>query len=312
MNSIKEKNFISAVVYFNNDEKIAEGSISFLYKTLADNFENFEIICVDDGSVDNTAEVIRTSAPSDECCALTLIRMSCFQGREAAMSAGVNISIGDYVFEFDNADFNFESDLIMEIYRKAQEGFDIVSGVDKNYKKLSSRFFYNLFNRHTNFGNEVKSEFLRIVSRRAVNRVYSMGKFVKYRKALYANCGLKVAEVSYKSKKKHTSENKRDRFYRAETAITSMILFTDIAYKVSIAFSMLMMLAAILIGVYTIVVFSTNHAVEGFATTMLVISGSFFAVFCLFAIVIKYLSVLIQLVFKEQEYMIESVEKISK
>ncbi len=308
----KEKNFVSAVVYFNNDEKIAEETVNTLYGVLSENFDNYEIICVDDGSADNTADVIRKAAPCDDGCALTIVKMSSFQGREAAMSAGVNLSIGDYVFEFDSADFNFEPDLIMQIYRKAQQGYDIVSGVDTSYKKLSSKFFYNLFNKGAHLSNPVKSESLRVVSRRAVNRVYSMGKFVKYRKALYANCGFKVADIKYKSNKKTSSKNRQDRGYRSETAITSMILFTDLAYKLSIAFSVLMMIATILTGIYTIVVFATNNAVEGFATTMLVISGSFFAVFCLFAIIIKYLSVLIQLVFNEQEYMVESIEKISK
>ncbi len=311
MNYSKEKNFVSAVIYFSNDEKIAEKSINTVSDVLSRNFENYEIICVDDGSVDNTVEVIRNSC-FESNCALTIVKMSSFQGREAAMSAGVNLSIGDYVFEFDTADFNFDSELIMKIYRKSQEGYDVVSGVDKNYKKLSSKLFYNLFNRGANLSNPVKSETLRVVSRRAINRVYSMGKFVKYRKALYANCGFKVTDVVYESEKKQSGKKRHDKVNSTETAITSMILFTDLAYKLSFVFSMLMMLATIATAVYTIIVFATKNVVEGFATTMLVISGSFFAVFVLFAIIIKYLSVLVQLVFNEREYMIESIEKRSK
>ncbi len=312
MITAKEKNFVSAVVFFNNNADTAKESIEILYNVLGNSFENYEIICVDDGSTDDTANVIRESARADENCALTLVKMSSFQGCEAAMSAGVNLSIGDYVFEFDNSLFNFAPELINKVYHKALEGYDIVSAVDKNYKKLSSRFFYNIFNKGANLSNPVKSETFRIVSRRAINRVYSMGKFVKYRKALYVNCGFKSADITYESDSKFKFIAKNERAYRTETAVTSMILFTNLAYKLSLAFSLLMMAATIFIGIYTFIVFATNNAVEGFATTMLVMSGSFFAVFVLFAIVIKYLSVLVQLVFNEREYMIESIEKISK
>lgn len=308
----KEKNFVSAVVYFHNNASTAAESIRLLYAVLGKSFESFEIICVDDGSGDGTPEVIRNAVPADSGCALTIVKMSRFQGCEAAMSAGTNLSIGDYVFEFDSSVFSFPEDMILQVYRKAQEGFDIVSAVDKSYKKLSSRFFYNIFNKGANLTNPIQSESFRILSRRALNRVYAMGKFVKYRKALYANCGFKQASIRYTGTQKHAAGDKSEKGYRTETAITSMILFTDTAYKLSVTFSLLMMAATILIAVYTLVVFLAGNPVEGFATTMLVMSGSFFAVFLLFAIVIKYLSVLVQLVFNEQEYMIESIEKISK
>ena len=308
----KDKKFISAVVYFHNNADTAAQTVKTLYTVLESSFESFEIICVDDFSTDKTSDVIRQAIPAGHSFALTIVTMSRFQGCEAAMSAGTNLSIGDYVFEFDSSVFTFPEELILQVYHKAQEGYDIVSAVDKSYKKLSSRFFYNIFNKGANLSNPVKSESFRILSRRALNRVFAMGRFVKYRKALYANCGFRQTSIPYKADKKHSATDKNEKSYRLETAITSMILFTDTAYKLSIGFSGLMMLATILTAIYTLVVFVTNNAIEGFATTMLVMSGSFFGVFFLLAIVIKYLSVLVQLVFNEQEYMIASIEKVSK
>ncbi len=304
----KEKNFVSAVVYFHNDEATARQSVQRLAAVLDSRFESYEIICVDDGSTDRTAQQIAEAEVKS--CIVSIVKMSGHQGLEAAISAGVNLSIGDYVFEFEKSRFDFPDELILQVYQKALSGYDIVSATNKNYKRASSDIFYSLFNRNARLRHSIKSETFRVVSRRGINRVYAMGKFVKYRKALYANCGLKSANLEYVGSK--CADGEPDRTYRTETAITSMILFTDLAYKVSIAFSLLMMAATVFTGIYTLIVFVLRNAVEGFTTTMLVMSGSFFAVFLLFAIVIKYLSVLVQLIFQEQEYMVESIEKIAK
>ena len=64
--------------------------------------------------------------------------------------------------------------------------------------------------------------------------------------------------------------------------------------------------------VYTLVVFCTGHPVAGWTTTMFVLTVGFAGVFAVLAIVVKYLSLLVDLIFKKQKYLIESVEKIQK
>jgi len=308
----KEKNFVSAVVYMHNSESFIEEFIEKVSKTLEENFLNFELICVDDGSTDNTVSIIKSHSKISDAGTVAIVKLSNYQGYEAAMNAGVDLAIGDYVFEFDSAFIDYDISLIMQVYLKSLEGYDIVSATNNKYKKGSSKLFYTLFNNNANLQYKIKSESFRIVSRRAINKVYSMSKSVKYRKAFYANCGLKSANIEYTGLQKNADRTNLQRDYRSETAATSLILFTNVAYKASLSISVLMMLATVFMAIYSLVTFITNNAIEGFTTTMLVITGSFFAVFVLFAIVIKYLSLLVQLVFNRQEYKIESIEKISK
>jgi polyisoprenyl-phosphate glycosyltransferase len=61
--------------------------------------------------------------------------------------------------------------------------------------------------------------------------------------------------------------------------------------------TLMMMTATLGAAIYSIVVFAIGKPVEGFTTTMLVITGSFFGVFAILAIIIKYLSVLVDLIF---------------
>jgi len=161
-------NFISAVVYVNNNEKLVGSFIENIHKLLSENFLNFEIILIDDGSVDNSSDVIRTAATKTECNSITLVKLNNHQGYEAAMNAGVDLSNGDYVIEFDSPVMDFEPDLIMDVYAKSQEGYDIVSASNSLYKKSSSDLFYSVFNRGANLKYDVQSESFRLVSRRAI------------------------------------------------------------------------------------------------------------------------------------------------
>lgn len=312
MISNKEENFISAIVYLHNHEPFVEMFLQKISDLLGENFINYEIICVDDGSTDQTIPKIKQTVQNLEQCTLSIVKLNNYQGYEAAMNAGVDMAIGDYVLEFDSPVIDYDISLIMDAYRKTGEGYDIVSASNTLYKRASSSFFYRIFNQGARLQYAVRSESFRVASRRSVNTVYSMGRSIKYRKAFYANCGLKSCCLEYTGKKEWMRYKETDRAHRVDTAATSLVLFTDTAYKVSLGISLFMMLATVFMAIYAVVTFVTRRAIEGFTTTMLVMTGSFFAVFVLFAIVIKYLSVIVQLIFQKQDYRIESVEKITK
>ena len=98
----KEKNFVSAVVYLYNEENSVKKFLTSLNELLKTNFEKYEIICVNDTSTDNTAKAVEEFCDENSVKSLTMIDTSFFQGVENAMVAGLDISIGDFVFEFDS------------------------------------------------------------------------------------------------------------------------------------------------------------------------------------------------------------------
>jgi len=308
----KEKSFISAVVYVNNNESNIVEFLDGLINTLKTGFEKFEIICVDDASEDASVAKIRGVAEQLENGIVSIINMSYFQGLEASMNAGVDLAIGDFVFEFDNNVIDYELSLIMDVYKQSLQGYDIVAASNAK-RRLSSTLFYSLFNRNAKMQYELTTETFRILSRRAINRIHSMSKTIPYRKAVYANCGLKTNLIFYeRSASIDPVKSKRAEKNRYDVAINSLILFTDVAYKIAIFLALLMM-GATLAGVfYTIAIFILGQPVAGYTTIMLVTTGGFFGVFSILGIIIKFLSILVDLVFKKQKYVIESIEKISK
>ena len=306
--NMKEKNFVSAVVYVRNAESVIDKCIETLYDVLGQNFKKFEIICVNDASTDKSKEVIKKYARNNRDSMLSIVNMSYFQGLEASMCAGVDLAIGDFVFEFDSPIIDFKPELIMEIYNHALKGYDIVSCGSGN-SRTKSKLFYKIYNHFSGTQYKLRSETFRVISRRAINRVQSMSINMPYRKALYANCGLAHDYVRYESiGGAKTAQNLKSPH---DTALSSLMLFTNIVFKLTLTITALMMLLMIGTAIYALVIFLTGNPVEGFTTIILLISGAFFAVFAILAAVIRYLSLILGLVFFKQKYLIQSIEKIT-
>lgn len=313
MISNKEKNFISAVVYVHNNEKEIGDFLEKINEKLNSNFEKYEIICVNDSSIDDSVKEIKKVADNINGTIVSIINMSYYQGIELSMNAGVDLAIGDFVYEFDNINIDYDLDTIIKVYYESLKGFDIVGAKANKKERLTSRIFYKLYNKNSNSMYQIHTESFRIISRRAINRVKAMNKTIPYRKAIYANCGLKLNVIKYDVVKDFNNKlNKEIKDTRIGLAIDSIILFTDVSYKVAIFMSLFMMIVAIITGIYTIVVFLCGQPIAGWTTTMLLLSFAFFGIFAILTIMIKYLSILIDLIFKKQKYLIESIEKITK
>lgn len=309
----KEKNFVSAIVYVRNAEKSIEKFLSVVTKELTGNFEHSEIICVNDSSNDDSARIIREFAKDrDDLPEITILNMSFFHGLEVAMNAGCDLAIGDFVFEFDTPVVDYDGSEIMNVYKKSLEGFDVVSASANRKERGSSKMFYKIFDKYTDLSYQMHTETFRIISRRMINRVLSMNHSVPYRKVLYASSGLKSANLVYAplSDSKTVPLKKEEKKYRKGLATESLILFTKLGYSASFALTIFMMAVAIIVAIYSVVIFAVGHPVEGWTTTILFLAVAFFGLFAILTIVLKYLQVLVDLIFKRKKYNFEGIERL--
>ena len=309
MSNNKEQKFVSAVVYIHNNDDEVEDKLKIIDSVFADTFERYEIICVNDASDDSSVDKIKEFSTKLSGGELTVIHLSFYHGLEAAMNAGVDLAIGDFVYEFDTLCAEFPEEMLINVYQHCLTGFDIVSAGPERNPKLSSRIYYHLFNSAMHGKHSLEHDTFRIVTRRAVNRVHSMSKTIPFRKALYANCGLKIDCLHYNDDNSYSDV----RSLREKTgfAFNSLILFTESAYKIAFTISIIMILLTIGIAAYALVIFfGGGNPIQGWTSTMLFLSIGFFGIFALFGVVLKYLSVIVNLDFNKQKYFVESVEKI--
>lgn len=308
----KEKNFISAVVYVHNAEKRIEKFLNVVIEEMQKNFEHSEIICVNDCSDDDSAKIIKELSTKATSTSISILNMSFFHGIELAMNAGVDLSIGDFVFEFDRINLDFDASEIMNVYRRALQGYDIVSAAPDRKERFTSKLFYKTFDKFTDLSYKMTTESFRILSRRVINRINSMNKTIPYRKAVYASSGLKTDIIKYKTIAGDIGKDKAEKSYMKGLAMDSLILFTNLGYKFASAMTIFMMMISVFVVIYTVVIYLTANPVAGWTTTILFLSVAFFGLFGIFTFVIKYLQLIIDLVFKRKHYTFESIEKLTK
>ena len=308
----REKNFVSAVIYVHDSEDCIGSFVQMVVKTLDSHFEHSEVICVNDASEDESVGEIRKSAKDSGCStSVSILNLSYFHGVEPSMNAGRDLAIGDFVYEFDAAIPDFKPELIMDIYRKSLEGFDIVNAVPNTGQRLSSSLFYHLMNRYGHFAYHFCSERFRIISRRAINRISNLNREIVYRKTAYASCGLKAFQLRYTPDSSvHRSGNRAEDRYRHELAANSLLLFTSIGYRLSMMITALMGLFCLGMVLYTLIFYILSDPIRGWTSTILFLSAVFFGLFAILTVIIRYLQILLSLSFKRKSFTFESIEKI--
>lgn len=308
----KESNFVSAIIYLHDKGGNVEHFLDMVYNVLDSYFDHYELICVDDCCDNDTVNLVRNFSRKMEKAAMTVVHTGRYQGLERAMIAGMSYAIGDYVFEFDSTAQSYEPYLILDIYQKALEGNDIVSAVPTSCSKGLSQAFYSLINRYGDLPVMLSEESVRVISRRAINRVYDVNKKILFRKIAYASSGLRSAKVFFNPKfPREKASNKEEIRNRWNTGIDAIVLYTDVAFKFSAVCSMLFAAFSLCVALYTVGVFVLGRPIEGWTTTMLLISLAFLGLFVILTCMVKYLSLIIKLQVLRKEYTIESIEKVS-
>lgn len=314
----KEKNFISVIIYVHNCVQNTGGGVSGFLLTLKgilDNrFESYEIICVNDDSKDNSRKVLEEFAKEVEHTPISIVNMSYYHGIELAMNAGVDLSIGDFIIEIDNwQEIIDKLEYVNKVYDKCLEGNDIVALAPRNVKNIFSKLFYKVYNANVlSKDGQLQQECLRVVSRRAINRAYTLNRKVGYRKAVYANCGLKRETIFYDNTNNGHRYSKQEKVNRQELAIESLVLYTNLIQKISSVISAFFLGITICIGIYIIgVYFSYNKPIEGWTSMMLFLSLGFTGIFLMFTITLKYLSIILKQIFEKQKYLVESITKLT-
>ena len=144
---------LSIVVPCYNEEKVIDETISVLLNVTKElkikDIVDYEIIFVDDGSVDNTFRVIEKHSNLHK--EIKIIKLSNNFGHQKAILAGYENSTGDLITTLD-ADLQDPPELISQMVEKIINGFDIVYGVrskrvDSFFKRYSANFFYWIMKR---------------------------------------------------------------------------------------------------------------------------------------------------------------------
>jgi glycosyltransferase involved in cell wall biosynthesis len=160
----------------------------------------FEIVCVDDGSVDNTLNELLEVVAKDN--RFKVIELSRNFGKEAAITAGIDHSIGDAVIPID-CDLQDPPELIKEMIEKWEKGAEVVLAkrVDRSedtiFKRKSAEFFYKIHNKLANVSIPNNVGDFRLMDRVVVSSINELRERQRFMKGIFAWVGYKTETIEY-------------------------------------------------------------------------------------------------------------------
>ena len=188
------KRLISIVVPAYNEEEALPLFYEQLLAVLEELPDSYEIIFVNDGSSDKTAAILNQLAAENP--AVHPLHFSRNFGHQAALSAGLQQSKGDYTISMD-ADGQHPPKLIPEMIRLADSGYDIVltQRIEKesksSFKKWSSETFYKILNKVSDTQTLPGGADFRLMNRESLNALISLPEFHRFLRGMVSWIGFR-------------------------------------------------------------------------------------------------------------------------
>lgn len=250
----------------------------------------YEIIVMDDASEDDTLGQARRCALAGNH-AISVMELSRRHGVEAAMQAGLERAVGDWVFELESTVLDFDLGLLTRMYSHGARGFEIVTA-SGDRGPARSRLFYAVVNRYADLDQPLRSVRVRLTSRRSLNAMLAMKEKVRYRKALYAFVGARQHHVVYPADPALQARAPR-RIDRETTRLAFDVLLSfsgfglRLAHRLSFAFGLLSLFAS----AYALFIYMfKENVVQGWTTVTVLTSGGFAGLFLVLGIIGEYLA----------------------
>lgn len=190
--------------------------------------ESWELLLVNDGSRDRSAEIIAELHQAD--ARVKGISFSRNFGFQEAVTAGLDYAAGDAVILTD-ADLQDPPEVIPEMLAKWREGYDVVYGVRTEregetwFKLVTAKLFYRLIHRITSVNIPLDTGDFRLMDRRVVNALRSMRERNRFLRGMVPWVGYRQTGVHFKREPRYAGEAKYNSFRRmfkfAMNAITS-------------------------------------------------------------------------------------------
>lgn len=192
---------ISIVCPFFNEEDMVDLFMEEVTAVVKPLNMPFEIVCVNDGSTDNTLQKLLQAKKN--FTNIRIINLSRNFGKEAALTAGLDFTKGEVIIPID-ADLQDPPELIKLFISKWQDGFDVVlakrtdRSSDTVVKKLTAQLFYKFHNiiSHTELLENVGD--CRLMTRKVLNAIQKLPENQRFMKGIFAWVGFKTTIVEYK------------------------------------------------------------------------------------------------------------------
>ena len=200
---------LSLIVPMYNEQDNINTFYESITRTMSENSYNFEVICVNDGSKDNTLLLLKELAHRDD--RIKVIDLSRNFGKEIAMSAGLKYASGDAIIPID-ADLQDPPEVIPLLVNKWFEGYDVVYATrsrregETALKKMTAHMFYRVIAKLTKIDIPEDTGDFRLMSKQVVDSINQLPEQHRFMKGIFSWVGYKQTSITYEREARHAGK----------------------------------------------------------------------------------------------------------
>jgi dolichol-phosphate mannosyltransferase len=271
-----KKQLLTIVIPCYNEEEVIKETIRRLILVCSE-FKNLdvELIFVDDGSQDKTREVLKNIASEDN--RIRIIGFARNFGHQIAVTAGIDAANGDAVVLID-ADLQDPPELIHDMIRKWQQGFDVIYGTrtdrpgESSFKLATARGFYRLLNNLSDVTIPIDTGDFRLMSRPVVDTLRAMPERDRFVRGMVSWVGFKQTALPYKRAERFAGTTKYPLKKMLRFATDGILSFSTKPLQVSAGLGMVSATIALIGIIYALYLrIFTDIWVEGWTALMIAV-----------------------------------------
>lgn len=264
---------LSIVLPSYNEEQMIEKTTETITDLMEQEGIPFELIFVNDGSKDGTWEEILKQKDINPH-----VKGVCFSrnfGKEAAISAGMDQAAGACVAVMD-CDLQHPPETLVTMYRLWESGFQVIEGIKASRGKESliykmfAKTFYKIISNATGIDMSRASDF-KLLDRQVVDEYLRLPERNVFFRALSSWVGFKTTYVEFDVHQRTAGKSKWSFKSLARYAVNNITSFSAAPMQIVTFFGFIFFLVAVILGIQSLYMYFSGHAVEGFTTVILLL-----------------------------------------
>ena len=270
---------LTVIVPAYNEALAITQTVENIVHTLSALSSVWDIVVVDDGSRDETSNIVKQLPPTYNT---TLVRFSRNFGKEYAITAGLSYATGDIVICMD-ADGQHSASLLVEMLNKWREGYDMVYAVrqdrevESKFKKWGAKFFYKLMSASGKIEIPKDAGDFRLMDRVVVDALCALPERNRFMKGIYAWVGYRSIGIPYTPLPRTHGESAFSRLKLMSLAWTGITSFSSLPLRFASAVGVVLALLSFTYGIVVVIdKLFFNESVPGWPTvvaSMMFLSG---------------------------------------
>lgn len=272
---MEPKKEISIVCPMFNEADMIHRFLDALFPVLEELNRSFEMICVNDGSTDDTFDILMQE--KQHRGHITVINLSRNFGKEAALTAGLAHAAGRAIIPMD-ADLQDPPELIPEMVAYWDKGYDVVlarrtdRSSDRFSKRMSAKWFYKIHNLLSSILLPADVGDFRLMTRKVVEAVNKLPENQRFMKGIFAWVGFKTVVVGYTREIRQAGQTRFNFWKLWNLAVNGITSFSSAPLRVWLYLGIITSLLSFIYGCF--IIFKTlmfGVDVPGYASIVAII-----------------------------------------